>query len=124
MLKLCYVEAPWAWFTSLPLSEQWGDDWDDAPYEHNAGSPYGPIAERGENWQLVKLAWDGELIEPRYDSNNSPWTVQQINLGAIAWLRSWDRKVVISAGVSVPEFKRKVREAGGDVYLIEMGETP
>ena len=36
---LCYVDAPWAYFTTRRLSEQWGDDWDDAPYEHNAGTP-------------------------------------------------------------------------------------
>lgn len=26
--KLCYVEGNFAYFTTLPLSEQWGDDWD------------------------------------------------------------------------------------------------
>ena len=39
---LCYVKGPWAYFTTQPLKKQWGDDWDDAPYEHNAGEPYGP----------------------------------------------------------------------------------
>lgn len=39
---LCYVDGNKAWFTTKPLAEQWGDDWDDAPYEHNAGQPYGP----------------------------------------------------------------------------------
>lgn len=37
---LCYVCGPWAYFTTRPLADQWGDDWDDAPYEHNAGTPY------------------------------------------------------------------------------------
>ena len=27
------------YFTS-DLENQWGDDWDDSPYEHNAGPPY------------------------------------------------------------------------------------
>jgi hypothetical protein len=39
---LCYVSENFAWFTTRSLEEQWGDDWDDAPYEHNAGEPYGP----------------------------------------------------------------------------------
>lgn len=39
---LCYVRSPWAYFTTRPLFEQWGDDWNDAPYEHNAGEPYDP----------------------------------------------------------------------------------
>ena len=46
--KLCYVDsdeyfdAPMTlYFTELEdVTEQWGDDWDDAPYEHNAGTPY------------------------------------------------------------------------------------
>lgn len=39
---LCYISKPWAYFTTQKLEDQWGDDWDDAPYEHNAGEPYGP----------------------------------------------------------------------------------
>jgi hypothetical protein len=39
---LCYVKESSAWFTTRPLGEQRGDDWEDAPYEHNASEPYGP----------------------------------------------------------------------------------
>lgn len=42
VMRLCYVSGPFAYFTSKELSEQWGDDWNDAPYEHNAGEPYAP----------------------------------------------------------------------------------
>lgn len=38
----CYVEGNRAWFTTQSLDKQWGDDWNDAPYEHNAGRPYEP----------------------------------------------------------------------------------
>lgn len=40
--KLCYINGSTAYFTTLSLDDQWGDDWDDAPYEHNAGTPYSP----------------------------------------------------------------------------------
>lgn len=40
--KLCYVKGSFAYFTTQELSKQWGDDWNDAPYEHNAGEPYEP----------------------------------------------------------------------------------
>lgn len=41
--KLCYIDdSKGAYFTTQPLEEQWGDDWNDAPYEHNAGPPYYP----------------------------------------------------------------------------------
>ena len=42
VMRLCYVSGCFAYFTSKDLTEQWGDDWNDAPYEHNAGEPYGP----------------------------------------------------------------------------------
>ena len=38
-LKLCYLESSVMYFTS-DIDNQWGDDWDDIPYEHNAGKPY------------------------------------------------------------------------------------
>lgn len=28
--KLCYVDDGFAYFTTKPLTEQWGDDWNDA----------------------------------------------------------------------------------------------
>ena len=37
--KLCYVDGNKAWFTNN-FEKQWGDDWNDRPYEHNAGLPY------------------------------------------------------------------------------------
>ncbi len=40
--RLCYVEGSWAYFTTQELKNQWGDDWNDTPYEHNAGDPYIP----------------------------------------------------------------------------------
>ena len=40
MYKLCYVSNGVLYFTNKELSEQWGDDWNDHPYEHNAGEPY------------------------------------------------------------------------------------
>jgi hypothetical protein len=42
VLRLCYIDSPWAYFTSQEIDKQWGDDWNDAPYEHNAGEPYLP----------------------------------------------------------------------------------
>ena len=34
---LCYIDQhKRAYFTTQALSKQWGDDWNDAPYEQNA----------------------------------------------------------------------------------------
>jgi hypothetical protein len=37
---LCYIDGSWAYFTTQNLKDQWGDDWDDAPFDCNAGEPY------------------------------------------------------------------------------------
>ncbi|HXV41904.1 MAG TPA: hypothetical protein VEC96_02480 [Anaerolineae bacterium] len=124
--KLCYVSGSWAYFTTQDLEKQWGDDWNDAPYEHNAGSPYRfgeRNRERGEEpWEIKEVAFDGPLETPadRAWSGNSHYSVQQINAGSVAWLSTdaWVKKpVVIPAGTSLPDFIRLVHEAGGDVYM-------
>lgn len=94
--KLCYVDDEFAYFTTKPLTEQWGDDWNDVPYEHNAGTPY-----KDEGMEIMKLAYSADMETPREGYNNSPFSVEVINSGAIAWLRSstWSKvKVEIQAG--------------------------
>lgn len=157
---LCYVEGCWAFFTTKPLSDQWGDDWNDAPYEHNAGRPYGPCwhnepknrndqkSKRGfkpgtqtplevgelcrcsscvEDWNddgtpkfdVFMIAWDGPFELPRDSCINSGFSVEQINAGAIAWLRSSNISppIVIHAGATIDEFTAKIKAAGGTVFL-------
>lgn len=106
--KLCYIYKNTAYFTSKELDEVWGDDWDDAPYEHNAGEPY--------DYDLT-ICFDGEVLhDPAYMQYNSRYSVKSINAGAAAWLTD-DDKVSIPAGVSPSEFVKKVIEAGDRVYL-------
>lgn len=112
--KLCYVEGSFAYFTPRSLTEQWGDDWNDAPYEHNAGHPYED--------DIIKVAFDGDFDAPSEGYTNSPYSVEQINRGAVAWLRTsrWSSRkpfVAISAGVNILEFCRLIREGGGKVYM-------
>ena len=124
--RLVYVEDSWAWFTTRPdWQEQWGDDWNDAPYEHNAGEPYTwkpYMAERGvPHYEIVKVAWDGaDLRLPRDGFLNSPWSVQQINAGAIAWLMPPDYSdalVAIMAGTTLHDFIGEIHGQGGTVYM-------
>ena len=80
---LCFVDKTWAYFTTKPIESQWGDDWDDAPYEHNAGEPYGPCwhnepAQR--NNPSVKRGWKPGTTIPldvgeicRCQSCNNDW---------------------------------------------------
>ena len=50
--KLCYVEGQKAYFTSN-FEKQWGDDWNDRPYECNAGEPYDDWSELIEDNEVT-----------------------------------------------------------------------
>lgn len=117
---LCYVEGGVAYFTTRDLAHQWGDDWNDAPYEHNAGSPYSfgdrDRARGIEPWTLVRVAFTCPLCQPSDGCSNSPYSVDQINEKRTPWLKPspYGGPVVhIFAGVTVAEFRKLVAEAGG-----------
>lgn len=135
--KLCYIDKPWAFFTTNPLSKQWGDDWNDAPYEHNAGTPYEPgfyhyasgkskkvnsdwNKDGTPKWEILKVAFDGWWATPCDNHLNSPYSVEDINAGSIAWLIGAHKKhhvpVVIPAGTSLKNFIKLVGDGGGKVY--------
>lgn len=124
---LCYVKGPWAYFTTCPLEKQWGDDWDDAPYEHNAGLPYDWADYRDTpSYEIIKIAFEGPFDEPRDHHLNSPFSVQAINRGAIAWLRFaiWDEPPDgwrdIQAGTTLRDFIRRLKTVdGARLYLPE-----
>ena len=119
---LCYVDEPWAYFTTQKLEDQWGDDFDDAPYEHNAGPPYEysehDKAEGKKPWQIIKVAYDGMFDTPTWNSN-SPYSVEMINSKAVAWLVNWqgEKPISILAGTTLAEFCKLIRKGGGDVYM-------
>ena len=80
------------YFTPIRLEDQWGDDWDDAPYEYNAEPPYDSDYIDGK-WVghtiLVvsfKVKADDWLKMPEDYAYNSPFSVADINSGAVAWL--------------------------------------
>ena len=77
-MKLCYLENNIMYFTS-DIKNQWGDDWNDRPYEHNAGTPY------ETHTTVKKIAFIGYYSEPCSYHHNSPYSVQDINNGAVPW---------------------------------------
>lgn len=120
--KLCYVDGNKAYFTSN-WKEQWGDDWNDRPYEHNAGEPYRHYYEHGVELNIplkecyfeipmyFELPCDGHL--------NSPYSVQDINNNAMPWLRIGygDEKTYIFAGTTYTEFIKIITKLGGTIYV-------
>jgi hypothetical protein len=140
--KLCYIDKHnTAYFTTQDLDKQTGDDWNDRPYEHNAGPPYLPTVyhyadgrkdydDRHWNedgtpkWEIYTLKFDKYDMQTPADKHyNSMYSVDMINAGAIAWLTGWDpetkKDVAILAGASIEEFKQKVRQCGGKIYILE-----
>jgi hypothetical protein len=119
--KLCYVQGSCAYFTTQDLAKQWGDDWNDAPYEHNCGEPY-----TGDEWEIVEVSFAGcKLEEPDEWHTNSPYSVQDINKRAVPWLQSGkygtrdkeDNPVQIWAGITLEDFTKTIQRIGGDVFI-------
>lgn len=136
---LCYVEGNRAFFTTQELSKQWGDDWDDAPYEHNAERPYGPRCyykktgvekdpadwnpDGTPKWHVFFVFFDADFDVPSEGHGNIPYSVQGINNGDVAWLRpsrynDWKgvHPKAIQAGIQYRYFVKAIEESGGCVY--------
>ena len=119
MEKLCYIEGDFAYFTTQKLKDQWGDDWNDVPYECNAEVPYEwHDSSDGDKWEIKKVAFECASLMAPCDQSNNGWSVEDINAGKIAWLGRVieDKRFDIYAGVSIEEFGRLVTKAGGTVY--------
>lgn len=123
--KLCYVDGNEVWFTS-DWKHQWGDDWDDRPYEHNAERPYDCYYDKQHVEHPIKLKKvyfdipEGIVKEPSFGLANSPYSVQDINNNRVAWLTidQYDgNPTYIFAGTSYSEFVRKIEKLGGTVYV-------
>ena len=106
-----------AYFTTIPLEKQWGDDWNDVPYEHNAGIPYDDIiygkvendrvfVESHKDFPIYKVYFtpknDVTLPEDYSYGGNSSFSVDMINKGAVAWL--FNGQCGIQGGTTLPEF--------------------
>ena len=135
--KLCYIENNFAYFTTQELDKQTGDDWNDAPYEHNAGTPYEPrifyyadgrrekdLTEWNEDgtpkFEIYKVAYDycGAETPAQIAGSNSRYSVDMINAKVVPWLTDWPNgKRALFAGASVEEFITFIEDGGGTVYL-------
>ncbi|WP_042266878.1 hypothetical protein [Paraburkholderia heleia] len=122
--RLCYVRTPWAWFTRIPLDQQWGEHWERAPYMREAGLPYAD-----EAGQILKVGFDGPLLSPEEGEHAHPYSVQEVNAKQASWLRTESYlggpTIHIVAGVTLRRFMELVELAGGTVYApLGWGELP
>lgn len=118
MYRLCYVCDNIMYFTDN-FSNQWGDDFNDAPYEHNAGTPY----EWENSWskednvkygyghiRLFAFEKDFSIKRPCDGYVNSPYSVEDINKGKVAWLIS-EEAGNLMAGATIKETKEWMKKA-------------
>lgn len=125
--RLCYVDGQKAWFTDN-FEKQWGDDWNDKPYECNAGEPYNSWSELIEdNEDIFKRKYKHHQIklktlyfETDDWSEQKPcdmgrFSVEDINKGTIAWVHT--DKFNILAGTEIEEFIKIIKENGGKIYM-------
>lgn len=124
--KLCYVEGNKAWFTDN-FENQWGDDWDDKPYEDNAGYPYDNWSEIIEDnavkmyrkykkhpIELKELYFETDEWDDKRPCDMGIFSVKEINKGAVAWI--YTDKFSIYAGCEIEEFKKTIKENNGKIY--------
>lgn len=113
--KLCFVRAPWAYFTLLPLEHQWGDGWERAPYDKEAGPPYDDAP-----GQILTVAFDGPLYPTNLAYAGKKLSANELNLGKAPWLRTQDflnsAPIHIMAGTTLESFVEQVELAGGHVF--------
>ena len=92
--RLCYIRDNVLYFTDN-FEHQWGDDWNDTSYEHNAGFPYEWNDIGTKKWNdehgrghIRYFAYLPEwcIRQPCDGHINSPYSVEDINKGAVAWL--------------------------------------
>lgn len=112
------------------LKNNGGDDWDDAPYEHNAGEPYNDWSELIEdNEDIFKRKYkhheikhkvlyfetESNMILPCDNYLNSPYSVEDINKQAVAWIHTDDFNIL--AGTTIKNFIDILERHGGKVFL-------
>lgn len=125
--RLCYVDGQKAWFTDN-FEKQWGDDWNDKPYECNAGEPYNSWSELIEdNEDIFKRKYKHHQIKLKtlyFEINDwseqkpchmGRFSVEDINKRTIAWVHT--DKFNILAGTEIEEFIKIIKENGGKIYM-------
>ena len=115
--KLCYVDGNKAWFTN-DFKHQWGDDWDDRPYEHNAGTPYRSYFDNNKEIPIgikeVYFDLPGWYETPCSNTDNSHYSVEDINNHRVPWI-TLDGHYIF-AGISYTNFIKQIEELGGIIY--------
>lgn len=130
--KLCYIDGNKAWFTNN-FEKQWGDDWNDRPYECNAGEPYDSWYEKDKKYEFVYgnkikheikhkcLFFETNDWSERKPCDMGKYSVEDINKQAVAWIHT--DKFNILAGTTYENFIDIIEKNGGTIYLPKESDT-
>ncbi len=117
--KLCYVEGNKAWFTNN-FEKQWGDDWNDRPYESNAEPPYDSWYDEEKNRHEIKHKCLFFEVDDWFDQrpcDMGRYSVEDINKQAVAWIHT--DKFNVLAGTTYENFIDIIEKNGGKIYLLK-----
>ena len=107
--RLCFIKDNFAYFTDN-FESQTGDDWNDKPYQYNAGLP------STHSSSIKRIAFDSPLETPD-EKYNKDFSVNEINSGVVPWLSGENENDSIYAGTRWEEFIDKVISLDGEIYL-------
>lgn len=98
------------------LLRWWGDDWDDAPYEHNAGTVYEEFVTGHVD---VAFPYDAIVLEPCDGEFNSPWHKDDMAEGRVPMLA-----VMMEPGDDSWHYENSFSRLVGDAraWLMRMGD--
>lgn len=124
--KLCYIYGQKAYFTS-DFEHQWGDDWNDRPYECNAEAPYEHLLEEiphqppvyDKKYKEHKIELETLYFETNDWNEQKPcdmgrFSVEDINKGTVAWIHT--DKFNIMAGTTIKDFIDIITKNGGTIW--------
>lgn len=118
--RLCYIYDRKCYFTDS-FDSQWGDDWNDAPYDCNAGEPY---SHNGESHKILFFdlpEWRAPCDFFYSNSHENYVSVRDINEKKVPWITCENRdgtKDGLYAGATLKEFARFIKKHGGIVYKL------
>jgi len=92
------------------LKDWWGDDWNDVPYEHNAGRVYDEFI---SGYKVVVVPWEYNIYEPKDLGQYSKNDMKSRNIPMLIITKEylWD-------------VYQKLVKKKGDLILIYMGDDP
>lgn len=117
--KLCYLEnlenfCYTLYFADTEPENVWGDDWDDVPYEDNAGIPYCTEKEGDAPISFKRVVLSCWLVRTSYTRHHtcSGYSVEEINKKYTSWLVFDDTPIF--AGYDYDDFIALVQKAKDD----------